>query len=834
MQRKMILFAGTAMALLAPVSSVFAQEEPGSEETATNTGTNAGDIIVTARKRQESILQVPVVANVLTQETITQNQIISLQDVTQFTPGFVLGQSVLENGAQVSIRGIGTTSLDPGIDQSVSLNIDGMQFTQGSAYTIGMFDMAQIEVLKGPQALFFGKNSPGGVISIRTADPGDELEVIGTLGYEVNGRTMRGEGIVSTPLTDSLGVRIAAAYTATDGYFKNNAVAIPSLGAIQPPDRLGKGDGLYLRGTLLFPPVDSSFTARLKLNYSDEYTQGGGPFQYKSCPEGTFNYLPTIGIDLPSFFSPNEDCKVDRYTASIHLNPDVYGGLPNGGRPFTAVKQAFATLEMNYDVANDMTLTSVTGYYDLKSRSLTAGSLFGTYSPFSANKSYKREEFTQELRLASDFDSPLNFLLGAFYQDANIFDRAALPGNTLLGFPTPLVAGTFDLDIESKSAFGQLRYKVTPELELSGGVRYTDESRSIEMTTNYPGLPTLYPIVPDLSSKNWSPEFTITYMPTDDLTIFGSLKQGYKSGSYNIVQPIAPGDDNSYGDERVRGGEVGIKTRLADRQLNVNLAGYYYKYNGLQVGVNQAPEGGLPKLSTQNAGTARVYGIDFDMTYQPRDIEGLSLRAAVNWNKAKFTEFVGAPCAGGQTFAEGCDLLPRPLVPTDPNDALALGTGNFFTDPVTGDPFLYSAQDLSGTPLSRAPEWQASIGVDYELPVSDNMKLRLGVNGQYSSEYLTNLGRRDDFYQDEFFKLGANITLAGADDRWQLSLIGNNLTNQYTTGLCFNSNNAGGILFPGAIGGGPAKGPAGSDEIWCSYDNGRELWLRLTLRPGRR
>ncbi|MET0530597.1 MAG: TonB-dependent receptor [Microvirga sp.] len=833
MYRKMILKAGTAFAVLA-TSPVLAQEERVPEER----GIDAGEILVTARKREESILTVPVVANVLTQETIAQNQVVDLQGISRLTPGFILGQSVLENGAQVSIRGIGTTSLDPGIDQSVSLNIDGMQFTQGSAYTIGMFDMAQIEVLKGPQALFFGKNSPGGVVSIRTADPGDSLEVIGTLGYEVNARTMRGEGVVSTPLTESLGFRLAAAYSATDGYFKNNAVAITGLGAMQPPHRLGKGDGLYLRGTLMFKPVESSFTARLKLNYSDEYVEGGGPFQYKSCPEGTFNYLPTIGINLPSFFSPNEDCKVDRYTAAIYLNSDAYGGLPNGGKPFSAVKQVFSTLEMNYDVANDVTLTSVTGYYDLKSRSLTAGSLFGTYSPFGANKRYHREEFTQELRLASDFDSPLNFMVGGFYQDASVFDRAALPGNTLLGFPSPLVSGTFDMDIESKSAFGQLRYQITPELELSGGVRYTDESRSIDMTTQYPGLPLLYPTAPDLSSKNWSPEFTIAYMPTDDLTIFGSLKQGYKSGSYNIVQPIAPGDDNSYGDERVRGGEIGFKSRLADRQVNLNVAGYYYKYNGLQVGINQPAEsGGLPVLSTQNAGAARVYGIDMDMSYAPDAIEGLTFRAAVNWNDAKFTSFVGAPCAGGQTFGEGCNLNPRIVDANDgsddANDAIALATGNYFTN-AAGDPIQYTAQDLSGTHLSRAPKWQANLNVDYEMPVGGDKTLRLGAGGQYSSKYLANLGRRKDFYQDAFLKLNANITLAGAGNRWEFSLIGNNLTNKYTTGLCFNSNNAGGIFFPGGIQGGPIKGPAGSDEIWCSYDNGREVWLRLTFRPGAR
>ncbi|PEQ13965.1 hypothetical protein B2G71_06625 [Novosphingobium sp. PC22D] len=830
MRRRHILWAGAALGALASTTPAIAQA--AGDEAA---GAGREEIIVTARKREESILKVPVVANVLTQSALEQAQVVDLDDVTRLTPGFVLGQSVLENGAQVSIRGIGTTSLDPGIDQSVSLNIDGMQFTQGTAYSIGLFDMAQVEVLKGPQALFFGKNSPGGVISIRTADPGPETELRTTLSYEAYAQTMRGEAVFSTPLTDTLGFRVAGAYSTTQGYFKNNAAAIQALGAQQPRDRLGNGDGVYLRGTLLYKPVGGPFSARFKLNYANEYTEGGGPFQYKACPEGTENYLPSIGLALPSTSAPGEDCKPDRDTAAIYLNPVAYGGLPNKGKPFTRLKQAFGTLELNYDLSSQLALTSVTGYYDIKSRTLTAGSLFGTYSPFAASKFYHRKDFTEELRLSSDYAGPFNFLLGGFYQKGDVFDRAALPGNTFLGFPSRLVSGTFDMDIESISGFGQVLYDIVPQLEVSAGVRYTDERRSIDMTTTYPGVGTVIPTAPDLSSKNWSPELTLTFTPTDDLTLFGSLKQGYKSGSYNIVQPIAPGEDNSYGDERVRGGEIGLKTRLANRQVNLNLAGYYYKYNGLQVGVNQpADSNGLPVLSTENAGTARVYGVDFDMSYAPDAVDGLRFTAAINWNKAKFTSFVGAPCAGGQTFDEGCNLTPRFLDPNGSdgaNDAIALASGNYFTDPETGAPFQYAAQDLTGTPLSRAPEWQATFGIDYELPVSDRVKLGLGTSGQYSSRYLTNLGRREDFYQGEFFKLNANVRLAGADDKWEVSLIGNNLTNQFTSGLCFNSNNAGAIFFPGGIRGGPTKGPAGSDEIWCSYDNGREVWLRLTFRP---
>jgi outer membrane receptor protein involved in Fe transport len=266
------------------------------------------------------------------------------------------------------------------------------------------------------------------------------------------------------------------------------------------------------------------------------------------------------------------------------------------------------------------------------------------------------------------------------------------------------------------------------------------------------------------------------------------------------------GEDNSFGDEKIQGAEFGVKTRLADRQVNLNLAGYYYKYKGLQTGVNLPTAGGLPIFRTVNAGAAEIYGVDFDASYRPRAVEGLELTAAVNWNHARFTNFEGAPCYGGQTIAEGC------------NDVL---------NPATG---LFTSQDLTGTKLARAPAWQANLAANYELPVGTN-KVRFGLAGQYSSSYQSNLGRRRDFVQPEFVKLNANVAFVGDDERWEVALIGNNLTNVLRGGLCPNLNYPGGSTFPGSVTGGERRGPAGSDEVLCAVDRGREVWLRLTLRP---
>ncbi|WP_197063561.1 TonB-dependent receptor [Novosphingobium malaysiense] len=779
---------------------------------------------MTARKRQESILNVPVVETVISQDQIQQQGVTSLTDVSSLAPGLLLGEAPLEIGTQVSIRGIGTTSLDPGIDQSVSLNLDGLQLSNGMAYSVGLFDMAQIEVLKGPQALFFGKNSPAGVISIRTADPGDTREGIVRVSHDFEAGQWRGEMILSGPLSDTLGVRVAGSYSHSDGYFRNHAVPATQFGAAPDVSReFGGGETVYLRGTVLFKPT-SDLTARLKMNYTRDDVDGGAPFQLASCPDGTVNYL---GIP---FFAPGEDCKGDRVLNVVNLDPVAFPGVMNGGRPFTNIRQKFGTLELDYNVAPQLALTSVTGYYKLRTAAMIGGTYNGQAAAFvAAQKSFTRREITQELRLNSDYAGPLNFTLGGFYQDGKMFNDIDLLTNQALGFGTApvLLTGTQDVRIKSASGFGQLRYKPWSRLEIAVGARYTDERRNDHALTSFTGFAGPYVAIrpPNISSKRWSPELTLTYTATDDLTIFGSLKQGYKSGSYNLIIPLVPGQDNSFGDERVRGGEIGVKARLADRQVFVNSAFYYYNYSGLQVGVNEATEGtGIPLLRTVNAGTARIYGVDFDMTYQPLPVPGLKINAAINWNHARFTSFVGAPCYGGQTIAEGCNLLPAPVSTTDPFPAIS------FTDPNVfgGAPSRYTSQDLTGLPLTRAPDWQVNLGASYEMAVGNGTELKFGTNGQYTSRLLTDLGPRADFYQNEFIKLNANVALEGGDGLWEAALIANNITNQYTTANCTNLNYAGANL-PGVVSGAPTQGPGGSDEVHCTFDRGREITLRLTL-----
>jgi iron complex outermembrane receptor protein len=762
------------------------------------------EVVVTARKREESILKAPVVMTAITQASLEQYSTDDLYTVAQRVPGLLIGTSLAANGLQVSIRGVGTTANNATVDNSIALNVDGLQLTQGLAYGIGMFDVAQVEVLKGPQALFYGKNSPAGVISLRSADPTSEFEATTRVGYEYEAEEKVGEFILSGPVSDSLKLRLATRYSDQDGFFTNDAVVIPGLASIDPTDRrVTPTEDLILRGTALFTPGES-YDARFKVSYQDTDMQGTWPAnELGYCPDG-IGGVPPRNID----FIGGDDCKVNRSIRVGWPDPAVFTGLRNGGKPFNMQEQLLASLEQNFNFRNGLTLTSLSGYYWLDQEYLYAASVIGAASALVSDSDFDSHQFTQEFRLTSDFEGPLNFAGGGFYQSGFQKTAILLRGNTVLGLPNVLSAVNHEIDIDSISFFGQLLWQIAPDLELAPGARWTREKRTHEQYNFNPANGPVGRSVlldPEIEATNTSPEVTLTYTPTDDLTLFAAYKTGFKSGSFNGVVFLGPTTPGSFDDEEVSGGEVGLKSRLLDRQLSFNAAVYYYRYSDLQVGANEISGAtGALILRTLNAASANVYGVDLDATYEVPSVAGLTINTGVNYNHARYSAFSNAPCGNGQTIAQGCDQLVNPATER------------------------FTSQDLEGRPLVRAPEWMGSLGVDYSMSLGSDWELSLGALASFSSEYSLNLIDEPGFYQDSYVKAGANVTLKS--DKWEVALIGNNLGNEITSANCFNSNSQNGVFFGGQVAGGLLPGPAGADEASCVAERGRELWLRATLR----
>lgn len=772
-----------------------------------------GEIIVTARKRQESILNVPVIESALPAVQLQRYQTQDLKDIATLVPGIKLGDSILSIGTQISLRGVGTTTFNPGVDQSVSLNLDGLQLTQGLTYSSAFFDLAQVEVLKGPQALFYGKSSPGGVISVRTADPTDRFELIARAGYEFEAHERQGQFIISGPVTDTLKLRLATQVDAQDGFYDNISTTGVLGGRAPDHNRLSPSKGYMIRGTALWNPT-SQFDARLKLNQVRDKVTEAGAFQLAVCPDGVGPVATGTPLGSLQFLNPNDDCKINRTEALVDMDPAAFRNIPNGGTGYNETTQTFGTLELNYHLRPDLNLTSTTGYYLLHSSSLFNTTSSGFNGPlFAVTNGFHRREWTQEFRANSDFTGPLNFTAGAFFQRAKFSDLVGLLGNTAVGFPPILQKGTQTVDIKTNSVFGQLRYEIIPKLEVAFGARYTDEKRTDVGVDETTGVKIPVPLIdPEVHSKTTSPELTLTYRATEDMTLFGALKRGYKSGSFDTATPPTAEPSNAFGDEKVEGGEVGMKSRWLDRRLAFNLAWYNYRYTGLQVGAIIPVENGVPVTRTINAGSALVTGVESDFAYRPEWFEGLTLNGALNWNHAQFKTLDGVPCYGGQTVAAGCN--------------------ENFNQNVNGGRGGFTTMNQSGLPLVRAPKWQTNFGFDYETDIGNDMKVILASNTQFSSKYLTGLGLVH--YQKSTFKTDLSMTLQGPNDRWEFALIGKNLNNALTSGNCTNSNAQGG-LFPGSeITGAitpPIRGAAGTDELGCWMDRGREVWLRLTYKP---
>jgi len=774
-----------------------------------NADSELAEVIVTARKRRESSLNVPVIETAIPQAQMEALQTTDVTDLVNLVTGVNVGHGIGSVGPQFSIRGVGTLQQNNGVDTSVLLNLDGMSIGTGVAFESGFFDLDQIEVLKGPQSLFFGKSTTAGVLALRSADPTDQFEVIARSSYEFESITPREELIVSGPVTDTLKLRLAGLYSSSEGYFYETGVAVPGTGALDPSvNRAPHSDEYMLRGTALWDPTDQ-FEARLKVNFMDNRSIYDVTYELTACPEGP-GFAP-FGIP----FIAGSDCRLGRNLSYVGMDPTNFPGITNNGMPFNEDYQTYGTLDLEYhpiQPLQSLTLSSVTGFYLLRDNSLTnASGSSGAGPTIGLDDHFRRRELTQEIRLNSDFTSPVNFTVGALYEDSQFYDLSHALGNSAYMLPATLAFADITINVQAYSAFGQLRWTIVPGLELAAGLRWTDDQRH-EIPINAATSPTTFVPTADpyLHQDNVAPEVTLTFRPTDDVTWFAAYKQAYKAGSYNLGSLPLPGStNNSFGPEKAAGEEVGLKTRWLDRHLALDVAAYHYEYTQLQVATyTPSPFGEV--LSTLNAGSARTIGMDLDAAYLVRNVDGLTLRGAATWNAAKYQTLDNAPCFGGQTIAMGCNQL---------------------YDATTG---LYTGQNLSGTQMVRAPKWTSNLGFEYALPIRSNYKLTLTNNTSYSSSYPTLLAvgyPNNANYQSSYAKVDLGLSLQSPDDLWEVALIGKNINNKIIAPVAINGNNANGIIFGGQVTGGTVSGPAGVDQLTGFADPGREIWLRLVFKP---
>jgi iron complex outermembrane receptor protein len=551
---------------------------------------------VTARKREESGQQVPISVSAFSGEQMEALKIRDLKGLSVAMPNVAMDDIGTTKGvANFSIRGLGINSSIPGIDPTVGVFIDGVYLGQNGGVVFDMFDIASLEVLRGPQGTLFGRNVTGGAVLINTRKPSDEFEV--SLRAAVDGNPNGNGGLnyyfmgaVSGPIGDTLAGRLSVYHNEDKGWFEN----------------LFDGSNFGQASTTIFRPVISwepNEDVSLLLRWEHMESDNDGP------PSQTH----TNGSGVPGFFANFER---DSFDFSI----DEPGMLA------MEVDTVTAQLDWGVDFGNG-TITNIFGwreYYHDSYGDIDAQPVW----LFHSGSINAQEQFSNELRYNGIFGDA-NVTVGVYWFD-NEINYSEL--RDLLGIATGGVApaltqaGGGILEVQSLAGFGSVDYALNDSWTLNAGLRYTSEDKDVQIATltrnvNNPCVVYFgecnYDFVDSNTWNAWSGKLGATWFVSDDHRLYGHWSRGQRSGGYNLRNTaidtvnFGPGP---FDEETVDSFEIGYKSELAGRG-RLNAAVFYTSISDMQREVNQAdPFAGVVQV-IKNTADAEIYGFEIDGTF---------------------------------------------------------------------------------------------------------------------------------------------------------------------------------------------------------------------------
>jgi iron complex outermembrane receptor protein len=677
------------------------------------------EVIVTARKREERLIDVPVSAAVLTAEELDRYRTRDLAELTQRIPGVEINHAAGGGqGGNIKIRGVGTLASDYGTDQPVSLVLDGMSFQRSHVLDVGFFDLQTVEILKGPQSLYFGKNSPAGVIGVTSKSPtiGESAEGFVRASYEFVSEDPVIEAGYSFPVSDTMSMRIAGRFQDMNGGWLDNsaqaidnnlpdgAVGITQYSTPLPVrgpsyDKYPGQEQTVVRWTTVWQPTDN-FEAKLKLFYSESEQNDSGVTVLYACADGVGGH-PYYGAGPFLWPDVSQTCTGSgaRLTRNGALPPaaiaDAHPITDAGDRYFNRVENDIYTLELNWDLG-DYQLTSISSYWDYEHQEYTNYD-YTSFAVVTSQQGESGDSFTQEFRIQTNFDGKFNFMGGIFYEDlfrdldapvqiltenlSNAFG-ASVPASTAAAPYTGSYINYhqhWDNDVESFSIFGSFEYQIDDQWAISGGLRFTEEERSAvggNLFENSGALgfgPVGLVYNPSDKTDNVSPELTVSYHPRENLMYYAAFKTGFQSAGIsnpgtvpNLSSlPVDVANDTLVFDETtVEGFELGMKGRFLDNRFSAEVIGFYFESEDLQVGIFNS---NTTTFTLQNAAVAINYGVEANLIYQVSD--ALQFRSALSYAYLEFDEWADAGChsvdsaLGGSlpTSGPGCHIGPDGL-----------------------------------------------------------------------------------------------------------------------------------------------------------------------------
>jgi iron complex outermembrane receptor protein len=708
---------GLAVGLGAPAAALAA---PGDDARA-----SVEEIIVTARKREERLQDVPASIAAASGETLAAQHIISVTELNSVAPGltFATNPSRFGSGPALTLRGISTQAQTAAIQDSVGFVLDGVPVLRSKAAAFpDLSDVARVEVLRGPQGTLFGMNASAGVINLTTRDPTNVFEGEVKLGYSrYDNRTVN--AALAGPITERLKGRISVFSKTRDGYVANIF-----------DDSKWEGDKqIGGRAKLLFDG-GSAGSFRLSADYAREKNDAGANVIRQFTP-----VTPAYVVTGLSSIVGLENDKIN--TKSLGSNVQVAGG---------------AALQWDRPIG-DHTLTSIAGY-----RRYTQDAHAGTYTwltPANEGDQFVTsavDQYSAETRIASPSGGRLDYVAGLFILQQDVVNTLLDP-NTLSLPGGQRTSRNVDSDVKTLNyaAFAEANYKLVESFTLTGGLRWTHEKVDVAVI-GLPIAPGLIRFGPPLgrsddtdSVNRASWKIGAQWRPAKDVMVYATGSSGFKGPAFN-TNPSVLGDLQQARPEVATSYEVGVKSQLFDRRLTLNASAFHANYKDFQAQGGLFLPGSIAStIVILNAGKLRTQGFEAEANWAVTPTTDLA--ANMTFIDAEFEEFQNAPCYPGQTAA----ITP------------SCGVNNL--------------QDLSGTRMPNTPKWQANVAFRqrFTLPGSWSGDVAANYNWRSSIQW-HNLGSPLGI-EDGYGILGAAVSLTSPDNRVTLNVYGKNLTDQFHT-----------------------------------------------------
>lgn len=631
------LFALWAMPATAQTQDV----SPASATTA-----DGDAIVVTARKRAETLQDVPMAVTAVTGAELERRNVQEVSGLFGAVPGLFLAPGSVNNSADfayLTMRGVG---FNAGLEPAVGVFLDGMYLPQ-LGFDLTFLDLERVEVLRGPQGTLFGRNTQGGAINLVTRKPGPELR--GQVQLEAaEFDSYRARGSVSGPLAGNFYAGISAQYARSDGYLENTVTG-------EPQDWF---EQTALRGTLRWAPDDAIDVALI-----GDWTQRDYNEAIRGVRLATARYESVVDQDAPD--------RKDNHGAQLNLTAELGGGVTLtsiSGYRYSA-SDVFTDMDSRLTAQNSATLPAYPP--------LAIGPQ--TFAGATLDVEIQQRFWSQELRLNGQA-GPVDWLVGGYYFDQRQDQRRdRRVGRGVAPFPAALyIYEDYRDDRDGYAAFANASWRISDAVELTAGGRWSHEDvlgTGQRVQVFGPPINSTAPVVRDAgdSFDNFSWTASLSYKPVEDVLLYATYAEGWKAGGINRF-PGNAASNLPYKDESSENYEIGAKTSLADRRVTFNVALYHIEIRNQQL-INVIPTGGPTPVSVvESAARSHVDGFEAELTARPTP--RFQLRGAVSYSRSRFDDFVRVFTVADKTDFSGTPFenVPEATFFTAADYTLPLGS----------------------------------------------------------------------------------------------------------------------------------------------------------------